>query len=861
MTDETIVIRIITDTTKFLTGVDYATARLVGYVSGFAAQIARQGVLLANAFEKNVVAVQTMVKDLQVGTTLINDIVNLAVETPFSSEQLLDVTRQLKSFGFATADVIPTIKVLGEVSAGTGTDLGRIVLAFGQVRVAGKLMGTELRQFVDAGVPLIEYLAKVMNKPTEAIRQLTEQGQIGFSEVVQAFNLMTSDGGQFAGLMERQSKTTQGMLQALRETGEVAARNFADAAMKGLGVQSSLRGVLNTLKDLNKEQSQPGTVTFFENVKIAIDAVRAVFIQVLDPIQKAYMYVRQWVSENKESLRYVLLLVGGIWGLYAAVKAVTYALILVRTILITLAAVSGILSLISAVATLKTVIVGMVTAFSGIMAVVGPIFLMVSAIGLSLAALGAFRFSGDGFKEFGKAFGVVQEAFQTVVSYLQSGELDKAFRTLTVGIRYLFRAMLLTLKAEWSAFVDGLGLGLTELRTGSSTFMNRQWISFRSWQVGLNPFKSQEQVDKERKALWDYYETDVKKQAKDLINETARVTQAQKGFADNLFSTDETLLQLGEELRGLGSAAATLKQQMSLDKFVTGNLPTLEKVQAEMREVLSKIPKADMVLLGRDMDRIRNQAFMRNDEFLFPIQGMKRLAKEGNAALIEIGQDVDDIVGAQGIMSRLSDGARKFIKDMNAAYGKNPNGPDILIPNPFLTQASTGMMFAQMATPFGVSARARDVFNEIAKEFEKGVTVWEGEVKRMKAVNEAFYGSAKGNQIAAAAGGFGLAGGMKGIMSTAMMAFEDVQRFTRLQKQLGGSEYKQPTTAAFGTQQAQDIINANVMQRVSIEQEILAVMQAARQESIEQTRIQKEIAESTARLRQKGVLRVLGLEE
>jgi len=93
----------------------------------------------------------------------------------------------------------------------------RLILNYGQVRVQGKLTGRELRDFSIAGVPLVAELAKQLNRAESEIAGMVTAGKIGFPEVEKAFQSMTSGGGRFADLMDKQAKTITGRWSNLKD--------------------------------------------------------------------------------------------------------------------------------------------------------------------------------------------------------------------------------------------------------------------------------------------------------------------------------------------------------------------------------------------------------------------------------------------------------------------------------------------------------------------------------------------------------------------------------------------------------------------------------------------------------------------
>ncbi|STC95570.1 tape measure protein [Chryseobacterium carnipullorum] len=104
---------------------------------------------------------------------------------------------------------------MGNIAAGLGVPLSRINLVYGQVKAKGKLMGDDLRQFTEAGIPMVAELAKKFNKTTGEITAMVSAGKIGFKDVQDVLFNMTNEGGMFFNLMEKQSKSLSGQVANL----------------------------------------------------------------------------------------------------------------------------------------------------------------------------------------------------------------------------------------------------------------------------------------------------------------------------------------------------------------------------------------------------------------------------------------------------------------------------------------------------------------------------------------------------------------------------------------------------------------------------------------------------------------------
>lgn len=175
--------------------------------------------------EQTQIAFTTMLGSAEKANEFTKQLIEFAKRTPFELKGLETASKQLLAYGFAQEDVLPNLKALGDIASGVGMDkLPNLILAFGQVKAATKLTGMELRQFTEAGVPLLEMLAKQMKKPVSAIQEMVSEGQIGFPEVEKALKSLTSEGGKFENLMDKQSKSLGGMVSNLRDAWDAFLR-------------------------------------------------------------------------------------------------------------------------------------------------------------------------------------------------------------------------------------------------------------------------------------------------------------------------------------------------------------------------------------------------------------------------------------------------------------------------------------------------------------------------------------------------------------------------------------------------------------------------------------------------------------
>jgi tape measure domain-containing protein len=166
----------------------------------------------AGKFEQTQVAFRTLVGDVELADALLKELGKTAASTPFGIEQIEDYSKRLLAYNVGVGELIPTLEMLGDIAAGVGVDkMPQLILAFGQVRAATRLTGAELRQFTEAGIPLLDALSQSMGKSIGEIQSLVTEGGVSFEAVQAALQGLTSEGGRFYNLMENQSKTLLGL--------------------------------------------------------------------------------------------------------------------------------------------------------------------------------------------------------------------------------------------------------------------------------------------------------------------------------------------------------------------------------------------------------------------------------------------------------------------------------------------------------------------------------------------------------------------------------------------------------------------------------------------------------------------------
>lgn len=196
---------------------------------------------IGGEFQKQRIALTSILGDSMKAETIFNRIKDLAVVSPFQFKELASYTKQLSAYSIPYEELYDTTKRLADISAGVGVDMGRIILAYGQVRSAAFLRGQELRQFTEAGIPLVDELAKRFTKLTGVVTSAGDvfdkisRKEVSFGMVKDVLWDLTNEGGKFYNMQEALAESLAGKWSNLQDAWDVM---MADIAESNSGVLS-----------------------------------------------------------------------------------------------------------------------------------------------------------------------------------------------------------------------------------------------------------------------------------------------------------------------------------------------------------------------------------------------------------------------------------------------------------------------------------------------------------------------------------------------------------------------------------------------------------------------------------------------
>lgn len=203
-----------------------------GLVYG-AQQFAMSIIQAGGEIEKQHIALQSIIGDVQNANVLFNQTKELALNSPFTFSELNKDVKQLAAYGVEYDELYDTTKRLADMASGLGVSFERIALAFGQVRSRGWLDGKELRQISYAGIPILQKLSEYYTKKegqkvsTSEVKSRISNRGVDFEDVKNVFWEMTDAGGQFYNMQQVLSETLLGRYNKLKDAWEIMLSEFA----------------------------------------------------------------------------------------------------------------------------------------------------------------------------------------------------------------------------------------------------------------------------------------------------------------------------------------------------------------------------------------------------------------------------------------------------------------------------------------------------------------------------------------------------------------------------------------------------------------------------------------------------------
>lgn len=208
----------------------------LGLYSIYAAQnFLRAVVDIGSELENQKIAMASILQDEGKATTIFNQIKKLAVASPFGVMDLNQYAKQLSAYSIPYNELYDTMKRLADISAGVGVDMGRIILAYGQIKAAKFLKGTELRQLTEANIPMVDKLAERFSKlegrivSAGEVLDMISKKKVTFEDVKDVLWELTDDGGMFNNMQEVLSESVKSKWKNLADAIDIMLGDIAES--------------------------------------------------------------------------------------------------------------------------------------------------------------------------------------------------------------------------------------------------------------------------------------------------------------------------------------------------------------------------------------------------------------------------------------------------------------------------------------------------------------------------------------------------------------------------------------------------------------------------------------------------------
>lgn len=228
---------------------------ITGFIAAYGGKKLWDLLIGSNAeMEQYTTSLEVMLGSASKASAMIENMREFAAKTPLTLENVISGGSLLMSYGVDESNLIDTMTKLGDLASGNAEKMDRITLAYGQMLAKGKVTGEELMQMTEAGVPLQTALAESIGVTGEEFSKMVSKGEVGIDDLNKAITGLTTGNGKFAGMMEKQSQTMQGMLSTLQD-------NLSEFMRKmGEGAFGEVKSALQEASDLLAEWEEDGTL-------------------------------------------------------------------------------------------------------------------------------------------------------------------------------------------------------------------------------------------------------------------------------------------------------------------------------------------------------------------------------------------------------------------------------------------------------------------------------------------------------------------------------------------------------------------------------------------------------------------------
>ena len=267
-------------------GLALTAAGIVGGIIG----IGKAALTTAAQLEQISVAFEVFTGSAKTAEEMLAKLKAQALASPMQFQDITKGAQTLLQYGLTAEQVTPITRMLGDVSGGNSDKFSRLALAFGQVNAAGRLMGQEARQMINAGFNPLKAISDSTGESMAVLTKKMHDGQISVQDVADAFTAATSEGGQFFGMAEKQSQTLQGAFNKLSESVTFALADIGNGLAKAFNLNDLAVNVVSVMNDIksafqNNKDVVEALSFLVGNLKIAFSLLGNVLIALVNAFQ------------------------------------------------------------------------------------------------------------------------------------------------------------------------------------------------------------------------------------------------------------------------------------------------------------------------------------------------------------------------------------------------------------------------------------------------------------------------------------------------------------------------------------------------------------------------------------------------
>jgi len=216
---------------------------------------------LSADLEQTAVSFEVLLGSAEKSKDMMESLRDFAASTPFQFPEISSSAKKLIAFGQSADSIVPTLTRLGNLSAGLGVPFEDLANLFGKARVAGRVMTEDLNQFSERGINVMAILAEKYGVTTAEVRNMASQGKLSFADLEYSIKKMTDEGGQFFGLMAKQSKTLGGVWSTLKDNVSMVLTDLGDELVKTFDLKNSINSFTKYIQG-----AKPAIVEFVKSL-------------------------------------------------------------------------------------------------------------------------------------------------------------------------------------------------------------------------------------------------------------------------------------------------------------------------------------------------------------------------------------------------------------------------------------------------------------------------------------------------------------------------------------------------------------------------------------------------------------------